>query len=337
MLVFTPFLRAVVCALALFAATAAASVLPAAAAEVNLYTDRQAVFLKPVLAAFEQESGIQANVLFAKKGLLERMVAEGANSPADVVLVVDSARLQDYQDAGVLARYADPAIAAAVPDGYATPYWVAVTRRARILFVAADSTLAVRTYADLAAPRHRGKVCLRSGTHTYNIALFADMISRLGEEKGRAWLAGVKDNLARKPQGKDRTQIEDVGTGVCGIGVANSYYYFQMAGNADTQHKVANVRVVIPPQAHLNITGAALAAHAPHRDNALALMRFLVSKRAQEIYANENNEFPVRADAALPQVMAPFQQALENAAPPADIARYRRAASRMVEDLGFNR
>ena len=309
----------------------------AAADEVNLYTDRQAVFLKPVLAAFEEETGIRTNVLFAKKGLLERMVAEGAHSPADVVLVVDIGRMRDFQDAGVIAPHGDDAIAAAVMRGYATPYWVAVTRRARILFVAKDNPIAVRTYEDLAAPAHRGKICLRPGTHTYNIGLFADMISRLGEEGARAWLAGVQSNLARKPQGKDRTQIQDVGAGVCGIGVANSYYYFQMARNPQTQGRVANVQPVIPPQAHINVTGAALAKHAPHRANALRLMKFLVSRRAQEIYASENNEFPVRADAALPALMQPFKQALEDAAPLADIHRHRRAASRMVEDLGFNR
>lgn len=323
--------------LALLCVAAATPASAGAAGEVNLYTDRQAVFLMPVLAAFEEETGIKTNVLFAKKGLLERMVAEGEGSPADVVLALDIGRLQDYRDAGVIAPYGDKSIAAAVLPGYATEHWVAVTRRARILYVAKDGGEDINSYAALAAPENRGKVCLRSGTNTYNIGLFADMIDRLGEAKAKEWLAGVRDNLARKPQGKDRTQIRDVGAGVCGIGVANSYYYFQMARDPDKKAAVANVQPVIPRRAHINVTGAALAAHAPNRANALRLMRFLVSARAQEIYANENNEFPVRADVAVPELMAPFRQALESAAPLADIARHRAAASRMVEELKFNR
>lgn len=322
------------------AAAAAAALLlalpPAGAAEeVNLYTDRQEVFLKPVLRAFEADTGIKVNVLFAKKGLLERMRAEGDHSPADVLLAVDIGRLQDFIDAGVLAPYNDPAIAAAVLPGYSTDYWVAVTRRARILYVPRGS--AIKDYDDLAQPAQRGKVCLRSGRNTYNIGLFADMIARHGEAAAKQWLAGVKANLARKPQGKDRTQIQDVAAGVCGVGVANSYYYFQLIKDPEQRKKLENVQPLIPPRAHINVTGAALAAHAPHRANALRLMRFLVSRPAQEIYASENNEFPVRADAELPPALAPYKRRLDEAADLADIARYRAAASRLVEALDFDR
>lgn len=307
----------------------------AQAAEVNLYTDRQAVFLKPLLAAFEKEHDISVNVLFAKKGLLERMQAEGTQSPADVVMVVDIGRLQDFVAAKVLAPYRDSAIAEAVLPGYANDYWVAVTRRARVLYVGPDSQ--IEDYDDLAAADNRGKVCLRSGLHTYNIGLIADRIARNGLTATRQWLVGLKQNLARKPQGKDRTQIKDVAAGVCGVGIANSYYYFQLLTQPGGEEELKDVRVVIPPQAHINVTGAALAAHAPHRENALALLRFLVSQRGQEIYAAENNEFPVRTDVRLPAHLAPYQQALSTAAPVQDVAQYRRAASKLVEEIGLDR
>lgn len=309
----------------------------AAAQEVNLYTDRQAVFLRPVLEAFEEDSGIKVNVLFAKKGLLERMQAEGEHSPADVVLAVDIGRLGDFDAAGVLAPYEDAQIAAAVLPGYATGKWVAVTRRARILYVPKDAPATADSYAALAAPENEGKVCLRSGLNTYNIGWFADMIGRLGPAAARQWLVGVKNNLARAPQGRDRTQIQDVGSGRCGIGVANSYYYFQMLASEKTRGKLKNVRPVIPKDVHINVTGAALAAHAPHRANALRLMRFLVSRRGQEIYAQENGEFPVREDISLPPRLAPYAAALKAAPPLADIARHRAAASQLVEEIGFNR
>ena len=307
----------------------------AQAAEVNLYTDRQAVFLKPLLAAFEKEHDISVNVLFAKKGLLERMQAEGTQSPADVVMVVDLGRLQDFVAAKVLAPYRDSAIAEAVLPGYANDYWVAVTRRARVLYVGQDSQ--IEDYDDLAAADNRGKVCLRSGLHIYNIGLIADRIARNGLMATRQWLVGLKQNLARKPQGKDRTQIKDVAAGVCGVGIANSYYYFQLLTQPGGEEELKDVRVVIPPQAHINVTGAALAAHAPHRENALALLRFLVSQRGQEIYAAENNEFPVRTDVRLPAHLAPYQQALSTAAPVQDVAQYRRAASKLVEEIGLDR
>lgn len=307
----------------------------AAASEVNLYTDRQAVFLRPVLEAFEKETGIKTNVLFAKAGLLERMRAEGEFSAADVVMAVDAGRLDDFARAGLLARHNDDLLRDAVSAALRNDYWVGITRRSRILYVRKGAAIA--SYEDLAAPQNRNSVCIRTGTHLYNIGLFADMISRLGEAAAKQWLLGVKENLARKPQGNDRAQINGVIDGDCVVGVGNSYYYFQMARDAEKKRLLEEkVDVVIPTDAHINVTGAGIAAHAPNPQNAGRLMRFLVGKRAQEIYATENKEFPVRNDVAFPPELEPYRQALENAAPLADISRHRAAASRLVEEIGFN-
>lgn len=304
--------------------------------EVNLYTDRQEVFLRPLILAFEEESGVHVNILFAKSGLLERMKAEGEASPADVIMAVDAGRLEDFVLAGLVAPYRDEGLKNSVPPGLATDNWVAVTRRARLLFVRRGEYIA--DYNDLATAKSAGGVCIRGGRHAYNIGLFADMLARKGEDGARAWLAGVKRNLARSPQGNDRRQILDVAAGRCAVGVANSYYYFQLIKDAETRALLERtVDVVVPPQAHINVTGVALAARAPHRENALRLMRFLTGKKAQEIYARENGEFPARADAALPPALAPFRRALEDAAPLADISRYRARASELVEETGFDR
>ena len=177
----------------------------ATAAEVNLYTDRQEVFLRPMLSEYKKTSGTQVNVLFVKKGLLERMKAEGDASPADVLLLVDAGRLKDFVDAKLTAENNDPILRqlpAALRD--ANNHWFAVTKRARVLYISGKAS-EVKDYDGLSASGQ--KVCLRSGLHPYNIALFADIIGRKGREQARDWLQGVKNNLAHTPRGNDRAQI----------------------------------------------------------------------------------------------------------------------------------
>ena len=315
---------------------AVATISAAPAAEVNLYTDRQEVFLRPVLAAFTKKTGIEVNILFAKKGLLERMRAEGEASPADVIMAVDAGRLEDFVNADLVSPHNDKALQKTVAAGLSTNNWIAVTRRARLLYVKKGGD--IKTYADLALAKNKNTACFRSGLHTYNIALFADLIQRQGMKATKQWLNGVKANLARQPQGNDRAQILGVADGQCVAGVANSYYYSKLAADAETRQKMEEtLDIVIPPDVHINVTGVAVAAHAPHRDNALALMRFLVSKGAQRIYADSNGEFPARDDVAFPADWAFARDAVQNAAPLADIARYRTAASRLVEEVGFDR
>ena len=321
----------------IFAVAATTLAASAAASEaVNLYTDRYEVFLKPVIAAFEKKSGIKVNALFAKKGLLERMRLEGTNSPADVILVKGVGNLTDFVNAGLIQPYNAPDIAAQVLPGYANDNWVSVTRRARIMFVAKGSDLGGLDYLSLAAPENKGKICIRSGQNIYNVSLFADMIMRMGEDKTRDWVRGIKDNLARKPQGKDRTQIKDVAAGVCGIGIANSYYYFQLLRNDDSRAAMQKVQPVVPPTAHIDVTGIGIARHAPHPQAAKTFMRFMVSEEAQEIYAQQNKEFPVRPGAALLPEMQPYAEALGSAPPPAAFAPYIAAASQIVEEVRFN-
>lgn len=318
----------------LAAATAASLAVPFAAADevVNLYTDRQTKLLQPLLDAFTEQSGIAVNALFAKKGLRERMVAEGAQSLADVVLVVDAGRLDEFAQSGLLASYNDSRLTEGLTPDLYTRDWFAVTRRARILYVPkGNSPLG---YADLADSSKTGKgICIRTGFHPYNIGLFSEYISKHGEDATRDWLRGVKANLARTPQGNDRAQIQGVMDGVCSVAVANSYYYFVMLNNPDKRADLlAKVDVVIPSPAHINITGAGLAAHAPNHANALAFLRYLATPAAQELLAQQNGEYPARHDVPLPDFLkdVAVDGTLE------DLFTHRTRASELVEEVGFD-
>ena len=312
----------------------------AAAAEVNLYTDRQEVFLREVIAVYERQSGDNVQVLFVKKGLLERAKAEGAAGAADVFLAVDIGRLQDFIDAKLISP-APAAIGAALsPNLYdKNGRWFAVTRRVRALYIA--PAVEADSYEDLIKPKFEGDVCIRSGAHPYNNALFADILSRRGYAATKQWLISLKQNLARPPRGKDRTQIQAVANGQCKIGVANSYYYFHLLNAADDERRALlknNVKMIIPRQAHINITGMALARYAPNPQNALRFMRFLLSDKAQQILARHNFEFPARDDIEYPPLLKPYRARINNAAPLLlDTARYRKMASQLVDEVGFDR
>ena len=315
--------------------------LGAVAGEVNLYTDRQESFMRPIIAAFEQSSGDKVSVLFTQSGpLWQRLQVEGASSPADVVLFKDRHVLESYARAGFAQAISDPLLLTLIPPAYrgAENRWLAVTKRARVIFTPVAEPL--DSYAALAAPAQQGGVCLRPPTHVYNIELFADLLGRMGKDKFRAWLQGLKNNLARPPQGKDRTQIQGVLNGECRAAIANSYYYFNLIARADdemAQRLREQVRMNVPAQPHINITGMALAKHAPHTDAALRFMRFLASDEGQQIFAKQNYEFPARDDAPYPAELEPYRHTVQNAEPwsyhNGDILR--RQASQIVEEIGF--
>lgn len=318
-----------------FAAFASAS-----AAEVNLYTDREEAFLRAVISAYEAQSGDTVNVLSVKKGLIERVRAEGASSPADAFLVVDAGRIAEFADAGMLAP-APAAPRADIPDALQDPEgrWFAVTRRARVLYAAPGAS--PESYQDLASPEYRGALCFRSGTHPYNNALFADLLNRIGSDAMRQWMEDVKENLARTPRGKDRSQIDAVANGQCKVGVANSYYYHNMIRNAEPERAKLlreNVDIVAPSGLHINVTGMGLAKNAPNPEAAKRMMAFFTSKEAQTMFAEENFEFPARNDVEFPEELRSLQDAVRSASPRLLQAVARREeASRLVDETGFDR
>src|SRR5690606_15378927 len=277
----------------------------AASAEgvVNVYSYRQPDLIKPVLDAFTAETGIETKVLFLDKGLEDRILAEGTNSPADVILTVDIARLTNAKEKGVTQALDDETVDANLPAEYRDPegHWFGITKRARVLYASkervGDEPI---TYAELADPKWKGKICMRSGQHDYNLALCSAAIAHWGAEKTEEWLTGVRDNLARKPDGGDRPQAKALMAGECDIALGNTYYVRLMQTNEkDPEEKewASAIKVVFPTfengKTHVNVSGVALAKHAPNRDNAVKLIQFLSSPEAQAIQAEQSFEYPV--------------------------------------------
>ncbi len=276
---------------------------------VNIYSYRQEFLIRPFLDKFTEKTGIPVKVVFATKGVLERLKAEGRNTPADLILTVDIARLNAFVEAGLTRTVSSDVLAGNIPDHYRQPdgHWFALTSRARVLFVSKDRVPAgaVTRYEDLADPKWRGKICTRSSDHPYNRALMASMIAAHGEAKAKAWAEGVLANLARKPQGNDRAQVKAIKDGLCDIGIGNQYYFGKMKFNdkkPEQQAWAAAVRLVYPNQAdrgvHVNISGMTMTKHAKHPDAALKLMEFLSGDLAQSMYAATNYEYPVKPDVA---------------------------------------
>jgi iron(III) transport system substrate-binding protein len=333
-------------ALLLSAAALSASV--ASAAEVNLYTTREPGLIEPLIKRFTEQTGIKVNTVFLNTGLAERVAAEGTSSPADVLMTVDIGNLTDLVKRGLVQPVRSEALEEAIPPALrdSDGNWFALSQRGRAILVSKDRvTDPSLTYEDLADPRWRGKVCIRSGQHPYNVALFAAMLTKEGEQATDDFLKGLKANLARKPAGGDRDVARDILAGICDVGLANTYYPALMlsgAGGDEQKRWGEAVRVVLPTfkdkaGTHINISGAALAKNAPHRAEAVALLEFLVSPEAQRIYANANYEYPVRRDVEPHPIVAGFGKLTMDTTPLNMVAAKRDEASRQVDRVGLDR
>ncbi len=292
--------------LAMLAASALASSFSASAAEVNVYSAREENLIKPLLDRFTAETGIQVNLITAGADeLTTRMELEGANSPADLLLTVDVGRLQRAKDMGLLQAVDSDALEAAIPAQYRDTegYWFGASLRARVVVYDRERVdpSQLSTYEDLADPKWRGKICVRSSSNIYNQSLGAAMVAHHGVETTEAWARGLVANFARQPQGGDRDQIAAVAIGQCELAIVNTYYLAGMinATDAAQREQAAKVAVFWPNQqdrgAHINISGVGLSAHAPNKDAAVQLMEFMVNDESQRWYAEVNNEYPVRA------------------------------------------
>ena len=335
--------------LAVAALAAGIAYLPfAAAAEevVNIYSQRQPDLIKPVLDAFTAETGIKTEVLFLDKGLEDRIAAEGTNSPADVIMTVDIARLTNAKEKGVTQALEDETVNANLPVEYRDPegHWFGVTKRARVVYASKERVEQdTITYAELADPKWKGKICIRSGQHDYNLALFSAAIAHWGAEKTEEWLEGVKANLARKPDGGDRDQAKAIFAGECDIALGNSYYVGLMQTNEKEpeQKDWANAINVLFPTfdnglTHVNISGAALAKNAPNRENAVKLIQFLSSHAAQQIYAEQVFEYPAEPGLEPSSVVKAFGELKADTLPLAEVAKHRKEASEMVDRVDIN-
>ncbi len=326
-------------------ALAGLSILPGyASADVNVYTYRQASLIKPVFDAFTAETGIDVNTIFAKKGLVERLRREGRNSPADLLVTTDSGPLNEAVTAGLTQSVESDVLNAAIQPQFRDPagHWFGVSSRARIIVASKDRIAPglVTSYEDLASPALKGKVCTRSGKHTYMIALTASIIAHSGEQAAGDWLAGVKNNLARKPQGNDRAQVKAIKEGECDVAVINSYYMGQMLANEEQIEWANSVNVIFPNQGdrgtHMNISGVSLTAAAPNKEQAIKLLEFMAGEQAQEIYAEQNYEFPVNAKVPVSDLVASWGQFTADKLPQIEIAAHRATAARLADQVGYD-
>ncbi|GGX58080.1 Fe(3+) ABC transporter substrate-binding protein [Saccharospirillum salsuginis] len=326
---------------------AAVSTGVAQAQEVNIYSYRQAFLIEPMLDAFSEQTGIDINVVYGN-GLIERLEAEGRNSPADLVLTSNTSVLTDAYAKGLTQAIDSDVLTDAIPAQYRAEdnHWFGLTTRARVIYASKDRVQPgeITTYEELADPKWEGRICTRSGKHNYNLSLFASMIEHHGEEYTEEWLQGLKDNLARKPQGNDRAQVKAIKEGVCDLALGNSYYFGKMITNTEEPEQIEwakSVNIVFPNQegrgAHMFISGVALTQHAPNRDAAVQLMEFLASPMAQYMYAQENFEFPVRPgvpnSSLLNQYMGDFKADTVSLT---KVAEHVSEASKLVDKVAYD-
>lgn len=310
--------------------------------EVNVYSYRQPFLVQPLFDVFTEKTGVKVNVVFAKKGMAERLDREGEHSPADVLLTTDISRLVELQDKNLLQVVKSDVLEQAVPEQFQSvdDTWFGLTQRVRNIYSSKRLGSQDINYEDLADPKYKGRICTRSGKHAYNVALVASMIAEHGEEKTLVWLKGFKENLARKPQGSDRGQVQAIHQNLCDLSLGNSYYFGQMINNEEQKAWADGVNINFPNQknrgAHVNISGVAMAKHAPNRDNALALMEFLVSEQAQQMYAETNMEYPVRQGVALSALVASWGEFKADTLPLENIAKLRKSAIMLIDQAQFD-
>lgn len=318
--------------------------LHAQANEVNVYSYRQPFLIKPLFDAFTNETGIKVNVVFAKKGLAERLIREGQNSPADLIFTVDIGRLSEVVEKDVVQPVTSDILNQNIPAQYRDPdgKWFGLTTRTRSIYASKERANLenIKDYEDLANPVWKGKICTRSGKHPYNLALIASMISHHGEAKTTEWLEGVKANLARKPQGNDRAQVKAIKEGVCDLSLGNNYYYGKMLNDEEQAVWAEAVHLTFPNQnnrgTHVNISGMALTKSAPNKENAVKLMEFLTQDLAQRMYSEQNFEYPINPKVAPSGLLQSWGNFKSDTLSLNEIAKNRKLAAQLVDKVGFD-
>ena len=315
-----------------------------AIADVNIYTTRQPELIQPVMDAFTAETGIAVNLSFVEEGLVERLTAEGDRSPADLVMTVDIANLKQIVDAGVVQAVDSDVLTDAVPAELRSDenLWFGLTTRARVVYASNERVAdgEVTTYEDLTDEKWAGRICSRSGLNNYNLALLSAVIAHKGEDGAREWAAGIRENLARKPEGNDRAQVRAIWAGECDISLTNTYYMGAMLADPEQQEWANSVRIIFPTfedgGTHVNVSGVAMTNAAPNRDEALQLMEYLVSPEAQEIYAELNNEYPVLDSVSPSELVASWGEFTPDDVNLDELATHRPAAVRIMEEVNFD-
>ena len=311
---------------------------------VNVYTYRKPQLIQPLFDAFTINTGIDVKSVFAKKGMLEKIVSEGRNSPVDLILTVDIGRLTDLKNAGVTQPIFSETVQRNIPSNFRDPegHWFGLTSRARIIVTSKTrvNTSIVKNYEDLVSKKWKGKICTRSGKHPYMTALIASVIAASGEKDAEAWLSGLKNNLARKPQGNDRAQVKAIYEGQCDLAIINHYYMAMMLANPEQKKWAAGINIIFPNQdnrgTHMNVSGAAIAKFAPNRGNAEKLLEFLVSPEGQRIYGSKNGEYPVSRGVPRSDLLASWGDFKQDSLSLVEVASNRKKAIMMADRVGYD-
>ena len=283
------------------------------AESLNIYSHRQPYLLKPFIEAYTKKTGIKLNVVYSSKGLAQRLAAEGRNSPADLILTVDIARLYRYEDLNLLAKIDSKILNEKIP-----PYlrsknntWFGLSKRTRAIAISREriNSGQVLRYEDLADPKLKGKICSRPGSHVYNRALMASMIAAKGENAAEKWAKGLVSNLAKRPQGNDRSQLKSIYSGECDVAIINHYYYGKLTYSKNPDHrKWAKASIIVFPNqgnsdrgAHVNISGGGVVKFSKNKEIAINFLEFLVTDQAQVMYGDVNFEYPINNKSKLPK------------------------------------
>jgi iron(III) transport system substrate-binding protein len=270
---------------------------------VNVYSGRHYQTDEALYAGFTKATGIKVNRIEASEdAIIERIRNEGARSPADVMITVDAGRLWRAEQLGLFQPVKSPTLEKRIAESLRDPagHWFGFSTRARVIAYhkARVKPDEIGTYEGLAEPKWKGRVCMRSSTSIYNLSLMGSLIDHLGEARAEAWAKGVRENLAQEPKGGDTDQLKAVAAGLCDITVSNQYYYARLARSAkpDEKQVADQLGIVFPNQAswgtHVNISGAGVLKHAPHREAAVKFLEYLASDEAQRYFADGNNEWP---------------------------------------------
>ena len=317
-----------------------------AKSEVNVYSYRQPILINPFFEEFTKTTGIKVNVLHAKKGLLERVLAEGANTPADLVLTVDIARLNQFVQKDLLMEVKSDILKENIPSHLrdSNNKWFALSKRARILAVSKDrvSSNSIKNIEDLADPKWRGKICTRPGSHDYNRSLLASIIAANGEEKAEEWASNLVLNLARKPEGNDRAQAKAIHEGVCDVAVMNTYYFGKMKfneKNPEQKEWAKSINLVFINQDnrgnHINVAGGGVVKYSKNKDSAIALLEFLTQPEAQVLYSTINYEYPVNPNVLPSEELNSWGEFKEDILSVERLAELAPTAQKIIDRVGW--
>ncbi len=316
------------------------------AGELNIYSYRTEQLLKPLTDAYTAKTGVVFNVVHSPKGLAQRLKAEGASSPADVVLTADISRITEIADMDLLAPLNSPIINGSVPQNLRDKgdRWTALSTRARIVVIAKDRVKkgAIRRIEDLAKPEWKGRICSRKGSHVYNRALLASLVVHHGEAYAEQWARGLVDNLARRPQGNDRAQAKAIYAGVCDVAIMNTYYIGKMQFNDEDKEQqdwARSIGVVFLNQndrgQHINITAGGIVKTSKNIAAARAFLEWLVGGEAQNIYADANYEYPVNPSVSVNPAVAAWGDFKADSVSISAIADASRTAQMIIDRVGW--